>query len=156
MTSTAKTTKSPKASELERAWWIVDAEGLVLGRMATEVAHRLRGKHKPFFSPHMDCGDHVIIINAAKVELTAGKARRKHLWRHSGFPGGIKSRTYEEQMERSHEDAIVGTIKGMLPHNRLGRQMIRKLKVYAGSSHPHESQKPEVLEIPHAKARAAQ
>lgn len=148
-----KTTLSPKANEIQRDWWLIDASGLVLGRMATEVASRLRGKHKPFFSPHLDCGDHVIIVNAAQVVLTADKAEKKKIWRHSGYPGGIRSRTYQTQLDLHPEEAIRQTIKGMLPKNRLGRQMISKLKVYADDTHPHTAQKPMNLDLPQAKAR---
>ena len=148
-----KSTESPKAVEIEREWWVIDAEGLVLGRMATEAARLLRGKHKPFFSPHLDCGDHVIVINAGKVVLTSDKAERKRIWRHSGYPGGIKSRTYAEQLSLNPEEAIRKTIKGMLPKNRLGSQIITKLKVYASADHPHEAQQPKPLTLEHAKAR---
>ena len=148
-----KSTASPKAAEIEREWWVIDAEGLVLGRMATEAARLLRGKHKPFFSPHLDCGDHVIVINAGKVVLTSDKAERKRIWRHSGYPGGIKSRTYAEQLSLNPEEAIRKTIKGMLPKNRLGSQMLTKLKVYASADHPHEAQQPKSLTLEHAKAR---
>ena len=146
-------TYSPKASEISRTWYVVDAEGLVLGRMATEVARLLRGKHKPTFVPHLDSGDHVIVVNADKVVLTAGKAVKKPVWRHSGYPGGIKSVTYAEALERHPEEAVRRTIKGMLPKGRLGRAMSRKLKIYAGPEHPHVAQQPEVLSIAHARAR---
>lgn len=146
-------TYSPKASEITRDWWIIDAEGLVLGRLATEAARVLRGKHKPTFTPHLDMGDHVIIVNADKVVLTAGKADRKVLWRHSGFPGGIKSRSYGEALERDAAEAVARTVKGMLPKTRLGRSMASKLKVYTGPDHPHAAQKPQELEID-ARARA--
>jgi large subunit ribosomal protein L13 len=149
-------TYSPKASEITRDWWVVDAEGMVLGRLATEVARVLRGKHKPTFTPHMDMGDHVIIVNADKVVLTAGKADRKILWRHSGFPGGIKSQSYGEALQRNAAEAVRRTVKGMLPKNRLGAQMLTKLKVYEGAEHPHTAQKPQPLEIdPRAKARVS-
>ena len=151
--SLMKTTQSPRASDIQRDWWVIDASGLVLGRMATEAASRLRGKHKPFFAPHLDCGDHVIIINAAEVVLTANKGSKKRLWRHSGYPGGIKSRTYDEQLGLDPAEAIRQTIKGMLPKNRLGRQMISKLKVYANDQHPHVAQQPQPLDLPQAKAR---
>jgi len=147
-------TYTPKASEIEREWYVVDADGLTLGRMATEVARVLRGKHKPTFTPHMDTGDHVVIINADKVVLTANKAESKQVWRHSGYPGGIKSETYADMLERVPAEAVRRSVRGMLPKNRLGRQMLRKLKVYAGAEHPHEAQKPKTLEIPGAAARA--
>lgn len=147
-------TYTPKAHEIERDWYVVDAEGLVLGRLATEVASILRGKHKPTFAPHMDVGDHVIIVNADKVVLTAGKADRKVLYRHSGYPGGLKSQSYAEALSRRPEEAVRRTIKGMLPKNRLGRQMASKLKVYAGPVHPHGAQQPQVLDIAHARRSA--
>ena len=138
-------TYAPKASEIERKWFVVDAENLVLGRMSTEVARILRGKHKPTFAPYLDCGDHVIIINASKVVLTHEKAEKKLVHRHSGYPGGIKTHTYAELLSTQPEDAVRRTIKGMLPKNRLGAQMLTKLKVYAGSEHPHSAQQPETL-----------
>ena len=147
-------TYSPKASEIERAWFVVDADGLVLGRLATEVARILRGKHKPMFAPHMDVGDHVIVVNADKVVLTAGKADRKFLHRHSGYPGGLKTETYARSLERKPTEAVRRTIRGMLPKNRLGAQMLTKLKVYAGPHHPHSAQKPQTLDIAHARRSA--
>lgn len=146
-------TYTPKASEIQREWHVVDAEGLVLGRMSTEVARILRGKHKPTFAPHMDTGDHVIIINADKVVLTSDKAADKIMYRHSGYPGGIKAMSYADMLDRKPAEAVRGTVRGMLPKNRLGRQMLTKLKVYAGPSHPHSAQKPQPLTIEHAKAR---
>jgi large subunit ribosomal protein L13 len=145
-------TYSPKASEIQRSWYVVDAEGMVLGRLATEVARILRGKHKPIFAPHLDTGDHVIIVNADKVVLTSGKAESKRIYRHSGYPGGIRSRSYAEQLARRPEEAVRKTIWGMLPKNRLGRQMLRKLKVYAGPTHPHSAQNPQPLVVEHARA----
>ncbi|MEM7140831.1 MAG: 50S ribosomal protein L13 [Actinomycetota bacterium] len=146
-------TTSVKRSEIERSWHVVDAEGLVLGRLATEVANILRGKHKATYTPHLDTGDHVIIVNADKVVLTAGKAEKKLVHRHSGYPGGLKSETYAEKMARKPEQAVMDTIKGMLPKTRLGRAQIKKLKVYAGPTHPHSAQNPQPLEIAHAVAR---
>lgn len=146
-------TYSPKASEITRSWYVIDAEGLVLGRMATEVARVLRGKHKPTFAPHIDTGDHVIVINADKVVLTANKAERKDVWSHSGYPGGIKHRTYADQLRDKPEEAVRRSIRGMLPKNRLGRAMSSKLKVYAGPEHPHAAQNPQPLELSHARAR---
>jgi len=140
-------TYSPKASEIQRDWWVVDAQGQVLGRMATKVARILRGKHKPTFTPHLDCGDHVIVVNAAKVTVTSDKADKKVLFRHSGYPGGLKSITLGESLARKPEEVVRGAIRGMLPHNRLGRQMLRKLKVYAGGEHPHAAQQPMPLNI---------
>lgn len=146
-------TYTPKASEITRDWHVVDAEGLVLGRLSTEVARLLRGKHKPTFTPHMDMGDHVIIINADKVVLSNNKADAKMVYRHSGFPGGLKSTSYANLLDTKPAEAVRGTVRGMLPKNRLGRQMLKKLKVYAGSTHPHEAQQPQELVIEHAKAR---
>ena len=140
-------TYTPKASEIERGWFVVDAEGVVLGRMASEVARVLRGKHKPTFAPHLDTGDHVIVVNAAKVVLTADKAERKMVYRHSGYPGGIKRQTFADLLERKPEEAVRKSIKGMLPKNRLGRQMAKKLKVYAGPQHPHAAQQPVSLDL---------
>jgi large subunit ribosomal protein L13 len=147
-------TYSPKASEIERAWYVVDAEGLTLGRMSTEVARILRGKHKPTFTPHLDTGDHVIIVNAEKVVLTSNKAETKQVYRHTGYPGGIRSSTYAEMLDRKPAEAVRRTIRGMLPKNRLGRSMLSKLKVYAGPDHPHASQKPKVLNLDDARARS--
>jgi large subunit ribosomal protein L13 len=148
-------TYTPKKSEIERAWHVVDADGLTLGRMSTEVARILRGKHKPTFAPHIDTGDFVIIINADKVVLTSGKAEQKMVYRHSGYPGGIRSRTYAQLLGQRPQEAVRRTIRGMLPKNRLGRAQLSKLKVYAGPNHPHAAQKPQPLEIDHAKARVA-
>ncbi len=147
-------TYTPKASEIDRAWLIVDAEGLVLGRLATEVARILRGKHKPTYAPHMDMGDHVVIINADKVVLTSGKAEKKMVFRHSGFPGGIKEQTYANFLERKPADAVRSSIRGMLPHTRLGRAQLKKLKVYAGPTHPHAAQQPQPLELADARRSA--
>ena len=146
-------TYSPKASEVTRSWHVVDAEGLVLGRMASEVARLLRGKHKPTFAPHLDTGDHVIVVNADKVVLTSDKAQRKDVWRHSGYPGGIKHTTYADLLNRKPTEAVRRTVKGMLPKGRLGRSMARKLKVYAGPEHPHAAQRPVALPLDHARAR---
>ena len=148
-------TYSPKASEIQRAWYVVDADGLVLGRMATEVARVLRGKHKPSFTPHLDTGDHVVIVNADKVVLTAGKAERKTVYRHSGYPGGLKAETFGHLLERRPEEAVRRTIRGMLPKTRLGRQMLTKLKVYAGPTHPHAAQQPQPLDVAGAARRTA-
>jgi large subunit ribosomal protein L13 len=146
-------TYTPKASEIERAWHVVDADGLVLGRMATEVARILRGKHKATYTPHLDTGDHVVIVNADKVVLTAGKGERERVYRHSGYPGGIRSNTYAELLAAKPADAVRRSIKGMLPKGPLGRQMLTKLKVYAGPTHPHQAQSPAVLDLPGARAR---
>ncbi len=145
-------TYAPKASEIERAWYVVDAEGMVLGRMATEIARILRGKHKPTFAPYIDCGDHVIVVNADKVVLTGGKPDAKMVHRHSGYPGGLRSEKYSDLLARRPADAVRRTIRGMLPHNRLGRAQLRKLKVYAGPDHPHAAQQPQSLPLPDAAA----
>ena len=147
-------TYSPKASEIQRSWHVIDAEGLVLGRLATEVATILRGKHKPTYTPHLDTGDHVIIVNADKVVLTSGKAERKNVYRHSGYPDGLKTQTYADLLARRPEEAVRRTIRGMLPKTRLGRQMITKLKVYAGPHHPHAAKKPQTLDVAHARRTA--
>ena len=146
-------TYSPKASEITRAWHVVDAEGMVLGRLCTEIARVLRGKHKPMFAPHIDTGDHVIVINAEKIVMTRGKADREMVYRYSGYPGGLKSETYANLLGRKPADAIKLSVRGMLPHGPLGRQQIKKLKVYAGTEHPHAAQNPVVLEVAAAKAR---
>jgi large subunit ribosomal protein L13 len=146
-------TYSPKASEITRAWHVIDAEGMVLGRVCTEAARLLRGKHKPTFAPHLDTGDHVVIVNADKIVLTAGKADRHMVHRYSGYPGGLKSESYAELLARKPADAVRRSVKGMLPKGPLGRHMLRKLKVYAGPTHPHAAQRPEPFDIAHAKAR---
>ncbi len=148
-------TYTPKAGEIQRAWHVVDAEGMVLGRIATEVATILRGKHKPTYTPNLDTGDHVIIINADKVVLTSNKAERKMVYRHSGFPGGIKSRTYADFLADQPAEAVRKTVKGMLPKTRLANAQINKLKVYAGPTHPHESQNPTPIVFEHARARVS-
>ncbi|MBE3571603.1 MAG: 50S ribosomal protein L13 [Moorella humiferrea] len=136
-----------KPHEVERKWYVIDAAGKTLGRVATEAARLLRGKHKPIFTPHVDCGDHVIVINAEKVRLTGKKLQQKQYIRHSGYPGGLKVMNYAQLLKTFPERAIEKAVKGMIPHNRLGRQMIKKLKVYRGNSHPHAAQRPEVWEI---------
>jgi large subunit ribosomal protein L13 len=140
-------TYTPKASEIQREWHVVDAEGLILGRLATEVARVLRGKHKPTFAPHIDTGDHVVIINADKVVMSRNKMQTKRVYRHSGYPGGLSSESYGEFLDRKPADAVRRTIKGMLPKGPLGRAQISKLKVYAGGEHPHAAQSPKPLTI---------
>ncbi len=140
-------TYSPSADQADPQWWVVDAGDLPLGRLASEVAQVIRGKHKPTFAPHIDGGDFVVVINAARVRLTSSKSRRKIYYRHSGYPGGIKAESFESLIERQPEEVIKRAVRGMLPKNRLGRKMLRKLKVYGGPSHPHASQKPVVLEF---------
>jgi large subunit ribosomal protein L13 len=144
-------TFTPKPADITRAWHVVDAEGLVLGRVATEVASILRGKHKPIYAPHCDTGDHVIIVNADKIVLTAGKAEKKMVYRHSGYPGGLRTQTYANLLEAKPTDAVRKSVRGMLPKNRLGRQMLKKLKVYSGPNHPHSAQNPQPLAIEHAR-----
>jgi len=146
-------TYSPKASDVQRDWHLVDAEGLVLGRMCTEVARVLRGKHKPMFATHMDTGDHVVIVNASKIVLTRGKAETELVHDYSGYPGGLRTQTYGNLLRRKPEDAIRRTVRGMLPKGPLGRQMIKKLKVHAGPEHTHQAQQPKMLDMSHAKAR---
>ena len=146
-------TYSPKASEIQRGWYVIDADGMVLGRLATEVARILRGKHKPTYTPHLDTGDHVIVINAEKVVLTSNKGEKVFVHRHSGYPGGLRSQSYGDLISTKPTEAVRRAVRGMLPKNRLGRQQIKKLKVYAGPVHPHAAQQPEALELDHAKAR---
>jgi large subunit ribosomal protein L13 len=148
-------TYSPKPDDITRAWHIVDADGLVLGRLATEVAAVLRGKHKPTFAPHVDTGDHVIVINADKVVLTSGKADLKMAYRHSGYPGGLTATSYADLMVDRADDVVRNAIRGMLPKNRLGRQMATKLRVYRGEEHPHTAQSPIPMEIPGARRTAS-
>jgi large subunit ribosomal protein L13 len=139
-------TYSAKPTEVERKWYIVDAQGCVLGRLASFVAVRLRGKHKPIYTPHVDTGDHVVVINAEKIALTGKKWDQKLYHRHSGYMGGLKSMTAKQLLEKRPEDLVTRAVRGMLPKNRLGRNMLKKLKVYAGSEHPHVAQKPETLQ----------
>ncbi len=147
-------TFTPKASEIERSWHIVDAEGMVLGRLATEVANVLRGKHKPTYTPNLDTGDHVIVVNADKIVLTSNKAERKMVYRHSGFPGGLKESTYAEELDKDAAKAVHRSIKGMMPKTRLANQQLSKLKVYSGPEHPHVAQNPQPLVIDHARNKA--
>ena len=142
-----KTTFMANAQNVERKWFVVDAEGQTVGRLAAEVAKVLRGKHKPTFTPHVDTGDFVIVINAQDVVLTGKKDLQKKYYHHSGYPGGLREQSYGEMMQTKPEFVMERAIKGMLPHNRLGRQMYRKLKVYAGAEHPHVAQQPEVYEF---------
>ncbi len=144
-------TFTPKPDDITRRWHVVDADGLVIGRLSTEVARILRGKHKPIFAPHVDTGDFVIVVNAANVVMTAGKADKKLVYRHSGYPGGLKARRYGELLETRPEEAVRSAVRGMLPKGPLGRQMLKKLKVYAGPTHPHAAQKPEPLAVEGAR-----
>lgn len=140
-------TYSATPADIEKKWIMIDAEGVVLGRLASIVAMRLRGKHKASFTPHMDCGDNVIIINAEKVQITGKKRQENYYW-HTGYPGGIKSRTKEEILEGDHpERVLMRAVKRMLPSNRLSRKQMTNLRIYAGSEHPHEAQAPEVLDV---------
>ncbi len=140
------TTFMAKTGEIERKWYVIDATDKTLGRLASEIAVILRGKHKPIFTPHVDTGDHVIVINAEKVKLTGNKLRDKKFIYHTGYIGGLKSIDYRILMQNRPERAVETAVKGMIPHNRLGRQIIKKLKVYRGAEHPHQAQKPEVWE----------
>ncbi len=140
-------TQSAKAGTVERRWWIVDAEGQNLGRLASVIADTLRGKRSPWYTPHVDTGDFVIVVNAERIAVTGNKLRDKRYYRHSGYPGGIKSRTLAEQLDRRPEEVIRMAVRGMLPKNRLGRKQLLKLKVYAGPEHPHEAQQPQPLRL---------
>lgn len=141
-------TYSAKPSEIEKKWWIIDAEGLVLGRLATIVAMYLRGKHKPSFTPHMDCGDNIIIVNAEKVRLTGSKRTAKTYYWHTGYPGGIKSRTADKILDGDHPERVIQkAVQRMITRGPLGRVQMGNLKVYGGSEHPHEAQQPETLDV---------
>jgi large subunit ribosomal protein L13 len=140
-------TYSPKAGEVNRAWHVIDAQDVVLGRLATQAATLLRGKHKPIYAPHVDTGDFVVIVNAEKVALTGNKRDQAFVYRHSGHPGGLSKRSFGEMLEKQPERLLEQAIKGMLPHTRLGRAMASKLKVYAGPTHPHAAQQPQPFEI---------
>ncbi|MBN2168788.1 MAG: 50S ribosomal protein L13 [Actinobacteria bacterium] len=142
-----KSTNSARPQDVERNWYLVDAEGLVLGRMATQISMMLRGKHKPVYTPNIDTGDHVVVINADKVVVTGGKELKKKYYHHSGYPGGLKEKTYEDLKQQQPERIIYNAVRGMMPKNRLGRAMLKKLHVYAGSQHPHQAQKPQSIEI---------
>lgn len=147
-------TFSPKAADVQRQWHVIDASDIVLGRLASQAATLLRGKHKPIFAPHVDTGDFVIIVNAAKVVLTGNKLADKRAYRHSGYPGGLRAVAYSELMANSPERAVTKAVKGMLPKNTLGRQMLSKLKVYAGPEHPHQAQQPAPFEISQVSQQA--
>ena len=141
-------TYSAKPGDIERKWFVIDAEGVVLGRLASIVAMRLRGKHKPIYTPHIDCGDHIVIINADKVQLTGNKLADKTYYRHTGYPGGIRSTTAGKILDGKHPERVVEkAVQRMIPKGPLGRQVLRKLKVYAGAEHPHEAQQPENLDV---------
>jgi large subunit ribosomal protein L13 len=140
-------TISAKADDVKRDWFLVDADGKTLGRLATEIAHRLRGKHKAIYTPHVDTGDYIVVINAEKVRVTGNKAKNKMYYRHSGYMGGLKAINFEDLIQKAPERVIETAVKGMLPKNPLGRAMYRKLKVYAGAKHNHAAQQPQPLEI---------
>jgi large subunit ribosomal protein L13 len=143
----ATKTYVPKATEIERRWYIVDAEGLTLGRLATQIATIIRGKHKPSFTPHLDVGDYVIVVNAEKVHVTGNKEEQKFYYRHSGYPGGFRSTSLRDQLAKHPERVIETAVKGMIPHTNLGRDQLKKLKVFAGPNHPHAAQQPTPLEF---------
>ena len=140
-------TFSAKASEVNHDWFLVDASDKTLGRLASEIAHRLRGKHKAEYTPHVDTGDYIVVINAEKVRVTGAKRTDKMYHRHTGYPGGLKSMSFEKLIDKAQERVIQGAVKGMLPRNPLGRAMFKKLKVYAGTEHPHAAQQPQALDI---------
>jgi len=141
-------TYSAKPSDVERKWYVIDADGLVLGRLASVIATRLRGKHKPYFTPHIDCGDNIIVVNAEKVRLTGNKNHQKVFYWHTGYPGGIKNRTAGATLAGPHPERVIEkAVERMISRNPLGRQQMRKLHVYKGSEHPHEAQQPEVLDV---------
>lgn len=140
-------TYTPKAREIEHNWYVVDAENRVLGRLASELAHILRGKHKPTYTPHLDCGDFVVVVNAEKVRFTGNKQTLKQYFSHSGYPGGIKFTTVDEMVQKHPERVILSAVKGMLPSNKIAKRQLKKLKVYAGPDHPHQAQQPEKLEL---------
>jgi large subunit ribosomal protein L13 len=144
-------TYSAKPAEVERQWLLIDAQGMVLGRLAADIAAVLRGKHKATYTPHVDTGDHVIVVNAAGLVLTGQKAAKTMRYRHSGYPGGLKAEPYGALLQRKPEQAVKECVRGMLPHGALGRAMLRKLQVYAGSEHPHQAQGPVPYDPPHAR-----
>ena len=140
-------TYSPKGAEIENRWYLVDAEGKTLGRLATRIAHYLRGKHKPAYTPHHDMGDHIVVINAEKIRVTGNKAEQKVYHRHTGYPGGIRTTSFAQMMEKHPERILRKAVRGMLPHTPLGRRMFKKLRVYVGGEHGHGAQQPEVLDL---------
>ena len=140
-------TVSTKPADVTRDWYVVDAEGKTLGRMATEIARRLRGKHKPEYTPHVDTGDYIIVVNAEKVRVTGNKAKDKMYYRHTGYPGGLRSMSFEKMVDHAPERTVEFAVKGMLPKGPLGRAMYAKLKVYAGTEHPHQAQQPQALNL---------
>ena len=140
-------TPLPKIDEIDRKWYVIDAKGLILGRMATEIAVRLRGKHKPVFTPHLDTGDFIVVVNAEKIKLTGKKLNDKMYHRHTGYLGGLKSMNAKTMLEKKPEEVVRLAVKRMLPKNRLGRRLLKKLKIYAGPEHPHQAQMPETLDL---------
>lgn len=140
-------TFSPKPENINREWFVVDATDKILGRLATQIAHRLRGKHKPEFAPHVDNGDFIVVINCDKIKVTGNKLEQKKYYNHSGYVGGLRETTLEKMLARKPEEVLLKAVRGMLPRNRLGRAMLTKLKVYPGAEHPHEAQKPATLEL---------
>ena len=140
-------TFSPTHKDINREWFLVDAENKILGRLAAGIAHRLRGKHKPEFAPHMDNGDFIVVVNCEKIAVTGKKLSQKSYYRHTGYPGGLKEITLEKLLVRKPEEVIRRAVRGMLPKNRLGRAMLKKLKIYAGKDHPHTAQKPQALAL---------
>ena len=140
-------TFTPTPKDIQRDWFIVDANNKTLGRLATQIAHRLRGKHKPEFAPHMDNGDFIVVVNCEKVRVTGNKLENKKYYRHTGYPGGIYSTTLQEMLNSKPDQVLIKAVKGMLPRNRLGRAMLKKLKVYPGGEHPHTAQNPQPLEF---------
>jgi len=140
-------TYSPKPQDIDRKWYVVDANGLILGRLASKIAQVLHGKHKPIWAPHADVGDFIVVVNADKVRVTGRKAEQKLYIRHSGYPGGLKKTSYSKVLQTKPEQILREAVRGMLPHNRLGRKMLKKLKIYASTEHPHQAQTPESLSI---------
>ncbi|MCK4537755.1 MAG: 50S ribosomal protein L13 [Candidatus Krumholzibacteria bacterium] len=136
-----------KDGDFEKNWYLVDASGKTLGRLATRIATVLRGKHKPGYSPHMDIGDFIVVVNASKIHVTGNKREDKQYWSHSGYPGGLKLISFKDKMEKDPTFAVKNAVKGMLPRNKLGRRLLKKLKVYGGTEHPHKAQQPEILEF---------
>ncbi len=148
-------TFTPKATDVERAWHVIDADGVVLGRMATQIATLLRGKHKPIYAPHIDAGDHVVVVNASKLDVSVRKAAGKRYYRHSGYPGGLRSESLDRLLARHPERVVKLAVRGMLPKSPLGRAMLRKLRVYAGPTHPHAAQQPQPYELAAGAGRRA-
>ena len=142
-------TFSPTPADIKRDWYVVDAENKILGRLAAQIAHRLRGKHKPEFAPHMDNGDFIVVVNCEKIAVTGKKLSDKMYYRHTGYPGGLKETNLEKMLARKPEFVLQAAVRGMLPKNRLGRAMLKKLKVYAGTEHPHAAQQPKTLVLPY-------